>query len=147
MIIIPIILHWLSFRWTFLQQFNIIFSLIGNLIGLVFILFGGYIIIRSVSELTDNGQDGTPASWCPPKNLVMTGFYRRTRNPLYIGVTLVLLGEVFLSGGFLVVGWFLFWSGGILVVTPLMEEPELEERFGDSFRDYKESVPRWIPKL
>ena len=147
MIIIPIILHWLSFHWNFLQQFNIIFSLTGNLIGIVFILIGGYIIIRSVSELTDNGQDGTPASWCPPNNLVMTGLYRRTRNPLYIGVTLVLLGEVFLSGGFLVVGWFLFWSGGILVVTPLMEEPELEERFGDSFRDYKESVPRWIPKL
>jgi protein-S-isoprenylcysteine O-methyltransferase Ste14 len=147
MAIIPIILHWLSFHLDFLKQFNLKFSLLGNSAGLVFILTGGYIIIRSVSELTNNGEDGTPASWCPPKNLVMTGLYKRTRNPLYIGVTLVLLGEVLFSGGFLVLGWFLFWSGGILVVTPLMEESELEERFGDSFRNYKKSVPRWLPKI
>jgi protein-S-isoprenylcysteine O-methyltransferase Ste14 len=147
MIIIPIIFHWLSYRWDFLQQFNIVFSLSGNSIGLVIILSGTYIIIRSVKELTNNGEDGTPASWCPPKNLVATGLYQRTRNPLYIGVTLVLFGEVLLSGGVLVIGWFLFWSGGILIVTPLREETELEERFGDSFKNYMKSVPRWFPKI
>ena len=147
MVIIPAILHWVSYGWNFPSTFNIESPPLSKAIGLTLILIGLYIIFRSVSDLTDKGEDGTPASWCPPKILVVTGFYQRTRNPLYIGVTLVLFGEVFISGGILVIGWFLFWSGGILVITPLREEPELEERFGDSFRDYRKSVPRWIPRL
>ena len=147
MVIIPVILHWVSFGWNFSNQFNIASPLLTKVAGLALTLIGLYIIFRSVSDLTDKGEDGTPASWCPPKNLVMTGYYKRTRNPLYVGVTMVLFGEVLFSGAILVIGWFLFWSGGILVVTPLREEAELEDRFGDLFRDYKKSVPRWIPRL
>ena len=147
MIIIPTILHWISWHWNFINVFSIEPSILNKIIGLTIILTGLFIIFHSVSDLTNKGKDGTPASWCPPKNLVMTGLYQKTRNPLYIGVTLVLFGEVFLSGAILVIGWFLFWSGGILVVTPLTEEPELEERFGDLYKGYMKEVPRWIPRI
>ncbi|MGV7219892.1 MAG: methyltransferase family protein [Nitrospinales bacterium] len=147
MIIIPAILHWVSSSWNFLTAFNIDSVPLSKVTGLIIILIGLFIIFRSVSDLTNKGEDGTPASWCPPKNLIVTGLYQRTRNPLYIGVTFVLFGEVLISGTILVIGWFLFWSGGILVVTPLREEPELEERFGDLYKNYIKEVPRWIPRI
>ena len=62
------------------------------------------------------------------------------------GVTFVLLGESILSGAVLVFGWFLFWIGSSLAFTPMMEEPELEERFGEAYRQYQNTVPRWLPR-
>jgi len=146
MIVIPSLLYWISTRWDFLHRYSLKYSPASEFTGLTVMAFGFYIICRSVSDLTSKGEDGTPANWHPPKNLVVTGIYQRTRNPLVSGVTFVLLGETILSGAILVSGWFLFWIVSNLVVTPLLEEPELEARFGDIYLEYKKSVPRWFPR-
>ena len=143
--VIPFTLYWISSGWSVLQPYNLKYSPVSAIAGLALIACGFYLVCRSVSDLTAKGEDGTPAPWHPPANLVVTGVYRRTRNPMVSGVAIVLLGETILSGAILVCGWFLFWIVSNLTATPLMEEPELEARFGKDFLNYKISVPRWLP--
>jgi protein-S-isoprenylcysteine O-methyltransferase Ste14 len=89
---------------------------------------------------------GTLAPWDPTKQLVAEGPYRHLRNPMITGVTAFLLGAaaVFGSVGILIEAaifatinhvWFVFG-----------EEPGLERRFGADYREYRENVPRWIPR-
>ena len=90
---------------------------------------------------------GTPAPIDPPKILVARGLYRFVRNPMYISVLLVLLGEslvfqsadLFRYAGVVGVGFFFF--------VLLYEEPALRSKFGPSYRQYCEEVPRWIPRM
>ena len=109
-------------------------------------MVGLYIIWVTVSLFTNYGK-GTPAPYSPPKILVTIGIYRYVRNPMMIGVWCVLIGEasLFMSIGILI--WFLtFFIASILFVT-LWEEGDLESRFGESYREYKRNVPRWIPRI
>jgi len=88
---------------------------------------------------------GTLAPWDPTQRLVVVGPYRHVRNPMISAVLAILLGEAALLGS---VG-ILIWAGAFLAVNHIyfvaVEEPGLERRFGDEYRDYKRSVPRWIP--
>ena len=68
------------------------------------------------------------------------------RNPMISGVCAVLLGEAVVLGSLVVGGWFLLFLALNLVYIPLVEEPDLERRFGEEFARYREGVPRWIPR-
>ena len=101
----------------------------------------------SVSLFLEYGGGGTPAPYDPPKIFVARGVYKRVRNPMMVGVILVLLGEAMLSGSIPIFIWCLIFIQGSLVLIPFWEEPDLERRFGDPYREYKRNVPRWIPKI
>ena len=90
---------------------------------------------------------GTPAPIAPTQNLVVTGLYRYVRNPIYIAVVAVILGQAILFGD-----WRLMTYGGLMwlafhafVLT--YEEPVLAQRFGTKYEDFRANVPRWIPRL
>lgn len=91
--------------------------------------------------------EGTPAPWEPPRKLVVRGAYRYVRNPMIIGVLLMLVGEALALGSF----YILIWTAVFFVANNfyfiLSEEPGLERRFGAEYIDYKRNVPRWIPRL
>lgn len=108
----------------------------------VCILIGTVIYLRCAWDFASEGL-GTPAPIDPPKMLVVTGLYRWTRNPMYQGVFLILLGEC-----------LLFLDRGLSIYTALFalvfhsfvvfyEEPALRSRFGASYSDYCRKVPRW----
>lgn len=89
---------------------------------------------------------GTPAPIDPPKELVASGLYRWTRNPMYVGVTSVVLGEALLFGS-----WALLaFAAGVVTCfhafVTLYEEPSLRRRFGDDYQRYCRAVPRWLPR-
>lgn len=90
---------------------------------------------------------GTLAPWDPTEALVVRGVYRHVRNPMISGVSAVLLGETAISAAPLLAAWFALFAIGNAVFIPLVEEPGLERRFGDAYRDYRRHVPRWIPRL
>jgi protein-S-isoprenylcysteine O-methyltransferase Ste14 len=90
---------------------------------------------------------GTPAPIDPPKDLVVSGLYNYVRNPMYVGVLLVIIGHFL---------WFGFWNLLIYAAVVFIafntfvtfyEEPNLKQRFGATYEDYLQRVPRWIPKL
>jgi protein-S-isoprenylcysteine O-methyltransferase Ste14 len=109
-------------------------------------LIGGAILLWSFWNFLIEGR-GTPAPMDPPKELVVAGFYRYVRNPMYFGVLLILIGY-FLWVGFwslLVYTAFAFIATHLFVT--LYEEPTLKKKFGKSYEDYLKQVPRWIPKF
>lgn len=109
-------------------------------------IMGGVILLWSFWNFLHEGR-GTPAPIDPPKQLVATGFYRYVRNPMYVGVLLMLIGH-FLWFGF----WWLLIYAALAFLTVhlfviLYEEPTLRRKFGAAYEDYLRTVPRWIPKL
>lgn len=107
---------------------------------------GALILLWCFWDFTFMGR-GTPAPIDPPKELVATGFYRYVRNPMYVGIILILLGHFL---------WFQFirlliYAGIVFLAfhlfVTLYEEPTLKRKFGASYEEYLKRVPRWIPKL
>lgn len=87
---------------------------------------------------------GTPAPIAAPERLVVRGPYRFTRNPMYVSVLMIILGQAALRGsvGLLLYGVFVFLA--VHWFVRLYEEPTLTRRFGDDYLVYRRTVPRWI---
>ena len=94
------------------------------------------------------GAKGTPVPLNPPDELLQTGLYGRTRNPMLAGVFVALLGAGILLHSVSIV---LFWVPGYILVhvleLKLVEEPELEKRFGPAYTEYRNRVPMFFPRL
>ena len=111
------------------------------------IIAGAITLIASaqVSFVQFGGGTGTPGD--PPRTLVAHGPYRWVRNPLYISGNALLWGTAFVLGssGLLALGFVIAIGFHLFVVT--YEEPHLEQRYGDSYREYQTRVPRWLPRF
>lgn len=109
--------------------------------GLIFLLSGAGIIAISIFYLVKNGR-GLPASPVPPANLVVEGPYGFSRHPIYLGASLSFLGVGFLCQSFwcTFVSWPLFTLFFVFYALRI-EEPVLEDRFGQEYRTYKKNVP------
>jgi protein-S-isoprenylcysteine O-methyltransferase Ste14 len=114
--------------------------------GVALLLAGLALFAASLRRFASEGG-GTLAPWDPPPVFVAGGPYRFVRNPMISGVIAVLLGEslVLLSPPHL--AWAAAFLALNLVHIPLVEEPQLERRFGDSYREYRMHVRRFIPRL
>ncbi len=111
-------------------------------IGLALILAGSGVLLSSVVSFYRRGQ-GTLAPWDPPKYLVVKDFYRFNRNPMYVGVVILVLGWAFLTGN--------IWNYAYAVLIPVIfhlrvvfcEEKEMQRLFGKEWEIYRMAVPRW----
>jgi protein-S-isoprenylcysteine O-methyltransferase Ste14 len=145
--VIPGFLLWCSREGGVFEQYPLSIDLIRSIPGGLLLGSGGCLCWVSVSLFSEYGGGGTPAPYDPPKIFVARGVYTRVRNPMMIGVILVLLGEAMLLGSIPVLIWGLIFIQGCLILIPFWEEPDLEHRFGEPYREYKRNVPRWIPKI
>lgn len=89
---------------------------------------------------------GTPVPFNPPQELVVVGPYAWIRNPMTIGVFTVLFGIGFLFHSLSMVCVWAVSFGLNAIELKLVEEPELELRFGASYRDYRRRVPMFVPR-
>ena len=115
-------------------------------IGLMLIIAGVPGVVDSFARFALQGL-GTPAPIAPTQKLVVTGLYRYVRNPIYVSVVAVILGQAILFGD-----WRLMTYGGLMwlafhafVLT--YEEPVLAQSFGAEYEEFRANVPRWIPRL
>ena len=115
-------------------------------IGLALFISGFVLFSWCVSLFARVGR-GTLAPWDPTRNLVAVGPYRYVRNPMISGVAAMLLGEALMLES-ITLG---LWACAFIMINHayfvLSEEPGLEKRFGESYRIYKATIPRWIPRL
>ena len=88
---------------------------------------------------------GTPTPYDEPRELVVWGPYRWVRNPMYVGVLIVLVGEAIAFSAALLVYAALVWLAFHAFVVGY-EEPHLAARFGASYETYRRTVPRWLPR-
>ena len=90
---------------------------------------------------------GTPAPFDPPKVLVLKGLYQKVRNPMYVSVLLIIIGESTLFASWALLEYALIvWLVFHLFVV-FYEEPTLKKKFGSAYEEYLNTVPRWIPRL
>ena len=108
-------------------------------------LAGTTILLWCVRDFAVRGR-GTLAPVDPPKELVAEGLYRWVRNPMYVGVVTVLLGHALWFGSRTLLVYAACVLTGFHLFVTLYEEPTLEARFGDSYRRYRASVSRWVPR-
>jgi protein-S-isoprenylcysteine O-methyltransferase Ste14 len=111
-------------------------------------VLGFAVALRCVWDFGWTGR-GTPAPIAPPKRLVVVGFYRYVRNPMYVGFA---------------VGWIGLWvvfghanaeaiiavavvALGVHLFVIFYEEPTLRGKFGDDYLDYCRNVRRWLPRV
>jgi len=133
------ITHW-EFRPAFFGY------VLTRAIGLMLIIAGLPGLVDSFARFALQGL-GTPAPITPTQKLVTTGLYRYVRNPIYVAVVAVILGQALLFSDWRLL-WYaaLFWLACHIFVV-VYEEPTLERRFGAEYEDFRANVPRWIPRL
>ena len=121
-------------------------ELVVQLVGVLVFVLGLLLFAASLRRFATEGK-GTLAPWDPPRQLVVRGPYRHVRNPMISGVVFVLFGEalILLSGPHL--AWALLFLAVNLIYIPLLEEPQLERRFGAAYREYSANVPRFLPRV
>lgn len=109
-------------------------------------IMGGVILLWSFWNFLHEGR-GTPAPIDPPKELVATGFYRYVRNPMYVGVLLILIGHFLWLGFWWLLAYAVITFLIVHLFVTLYEEPTLKRKFGAAYEVYRKNVPRWIPRF
>lgn len=113
--------------------------------GIAPIVLGAAALFYSAWNFVFVGR-GTPAPLDPPKELVAAGLFRFVRNPMYVGICTLLVGEALLFQSWRILAYaFLVWLLFHLFVI-IYEEPHLRRKFGTSYENYCRAVPRWIPR-
>jgi protein-S-isoprenylcysteine O-methyltransferase Ste14 len=146
LLIIPFFWIWIPHRILLSPEYIYRFEIgIYRYFGLAPIVIGVVICIYCSGSFVFVGK-GTPIPFTPTKELIVTGLYRFVRNPLYIAAVLVLAGEavLFQSLGIFIYCLVMF---GIFNLHVHMEESILAYKFGAAYEQYRNSVPRWIPRL
>lgn len=119
---------------------------IARIVGSITILVGITIYILTAWRFIDEGR-GTPAPSDEPEELVTEGIYRHVRNPMYVGVLLIVLGQGLWYRSLLAVWWAAGCWLGFHNRIVLWEEPHLLEKHGKEYEEYSATVPRWLPRI
>jgi protein-S-isoprenylcysteine O-methyltransferase Ste14 len=90
---------------------------------------------------------GTPAPIAPTKTLVVQGLHRFVRNPMYIGIGLVVGGQAWLFHSLALALYLAFFALAVHLFVLFYEEPTLRKQFGEEYERYRAAVPRWLPKF
>jgi len=111
-------------------------------------VLGFAVALRCVWDFGWTGH-GTPAPIAPPQRLVVVGFYRYVRNPMYVGFFAGWSGlwVVFGHVNPVAVAVALLVVVGVALFVQLYEEPTLRKMFGSEYEEYCRNVHRWLPRL
>jgi protein-S-isoprenylcysteine O-methyltransferase Ste14 len=136
------LIPWLITGWEFREPLP--YWIVARVSGGLLIALGLVPLLHAFVEFVR--AHGTPFPPAAPPRLVVSGFNRYVRNPMYVGVVTVVAGQALLFGQFgllvyALVVWLLF-AGFVRV----FEEPTLTRRFGSSYQAYRRSVPAWLPR-
>jgi protein-S-isoprenylcysteine O-methyltransferase Ste14 len=116
------------------------------LIGLLPLMLGVGLYFWCAGAFTFIGK-GTPAPIDAPVFLVREGPYQWVRNPMYLAVLSVIIGEAMLFHSLLLVGYALLVWVVVHLFVVFFEEPRLARQFGESYEAYLRTVPRWLPRF
>ena len=131
-------------QWLHLLKFH--YGLINLVIGLLFMIIGWLFANWTVKVQFSLGR-GTPIPLIATQRLVIKESYTYCRNPMTLGTAIFYFGVAIWLGSFSAVGLGLVYPVGILIYIKLIEEKELEERFGSEYLEYKKRTPFLIPYL
>jgi protein-S-isoprenylcysteine O-methyltransferase Ste14 len=114
--------------------------------GVVLAGVGGAVITHSFARFVREGL-GTPVPAAPPSELVVGGLYRYVRNPMYLALDSLILGQALLLGRARLVAYAGAVTAATATFVKVYEEPTLAKNFGDEYERYRQNVPGWWPRL
>ena len=117
-----------------------------DVLGLLLVAGGLAMVLDCFARFVREGV-GTPAPVAPTEFLVQGGLYRHVRNPMYVGVAAVILGEALVLRSTDLLWWLLVFVIAVVGFVTAYEEPTLREQFGPSYDRYRDAVPGWLPRL
>jgi protein-S-isoprenylcysteine O-methyltransferase Ste14 len=136
---------YLPWRYFGLRDVRIELSDQVHLVGLASITLGVILLAACIWEFATRGR-GTLSPLDPPRQLVVRGLYRYVRNPMYLSVTAIVLGEVLLTRSMALLIYWIVWFIAANIFVLLYEEPTLRNQFGPAYDAYCRDVGRWLPK-
>jgi protein-S-isoprenylcysteine O-methyltransferase Ste14 len=113
--------------------------------GAILVLAGLAVLVESFARFALEGR-GTPAPVAPTERLVIGGWYRFVRNPMYVAVLSIIVGQALLFGSVPLLWYAAAVAIGFHLFVVLYEEPTLRSRYGEEYEAYSEAVRRWWPR-
>jgi protein-S-isoprenylcysteine O-methyltransferase Ste14 len=117
-----------------------------DVLGWALVLAGAAALLHSFVAFAWHGR-GTPAPTAPTERLVVEGAYRHVRNPMYVAVLAVVLGQVLLFASWGLLAYLVVIGITMASFVHIYEEPTLREAYGPAYDEFCENVPRWLPHL
>jgi protein-S-isoprenylcysteine O-methyltransferase Ste14 len=134
------LIPWLVTRWE-LPDSTAVWRVV---LGVLLIVAGLIPAAHAFVQFARAG--GTPMPLAPPERLVVNGFNRYVRNPMYVGLLIAILGQALLFGSLGLV----LYAGAMWIITASFvrwyEEPNLSHRYGAEYEEYRHNVPAWLPR-
>jgi protein-S-isoprenylcysteine O-methyltransferase Ste14 len=110
------------------------------------IVAGLFPLAESITRFVWAGH-GTLVPFAPTEKLVISGFYRYVRNPMYLGVLAGIAGQAVLFHSLSLLVYMIVLAAGFHLFVVFYEEPALRRKYGGSYELFCQKVPRWIPRL
>lgn len=117
-----------------------------QLAGWLLVAAGLVVLIASFARFVLEGL-GTPAPVAPTQRLVVGGFYRYVRNPMYLAVASIIAGQAIGLGQPGLVVYLAMFILAVVSFVRIYEEPTLSEKYGAEYEDYRRAVPGWLPRV
>lgn len=114
-------------------------------IGWLALAAGIVVLVEAFARFAVEGL-GTPAPAAPTETLVVGGLYRYVRNPMYIAVAAVILGQAAVLGRWVLVVYAFLFGVTVWSFVRWYEEPTLARQFGPAYDEYLATVPGWWPR-
>lgn len=137
------LIPWLITGWEFREPAPS--WVVARAVGVLLICVGLVPLVHAFVQFARAG--GTPMPLAPTQHLVVSGFNRYVRNPMYVGVLTIIVGEALLFGR---LDLLLYAAAGWVATASFVrwyEEPTLARRFGTEYEAYRRAVPAWRPRL
>ena len=116
-----------------------------QVLGVGIIVAGVIVLLHTFARFALDGL-GTPAPVAPTEHLVVTGLYRYVRNPMYVAVVAVIVGQVMLFIDPMLLAYAVVIAGANAAFVKAYEEPTLRRQFGEEYDAYRAAVPGWWPR-
>jgi protein-S-isoprenylcysteine O-methyltransferase Ste14 len=146
-ILLPgLIAGYVPWRFFGLSRVRLDFGEPFHVLGVSCLAVGLLLLAACIFEFARTGR-GTLSPVDPPSHLVVRGLYRYVRNPMYLSVTIIILGEILLTRSAALATYWAIWFLWVNVFVLAYEEPALRRQFGAAYDEYTRHVGRWIPRL
>jgi protein-S-isoprenylcysteine O-methyltransferase Ste14 len=116
-----------------------------RIVGGGLVVAGGVALLEAFVRFVLEGI-GTPAPVAPTEHLVVGGLYRYVRNPMYVAVEAMIVGQSLLLWRAVLLVYAVLFGLAVWAFVHWYEEPTLARQFGDRYESYRRAVPGWWPR-
>jgi protein-S-isoprenylcysteine O-methyltransferase Ste14 len=137
------VVPWWITRWRVREPLSYWLPL--RVVGVALLVAGVVVLLNAFVRFVVEGI-GTPAPVAPTEHLVVGGLYRYVRNPMYLAVAAMIIGQALLLGQLVLLLYAAAFGVVVAAFVRWYEQPTLRRQFGEEYEAYLSAVPAWLPR-